>query len=302
MTPRSALRPRAAILGASLLAVALLQGCATAQNPDPIESWNRKVFSFNESLDENVLKPVATGYRNVTPEPVRIGFTNFVNNIKDVWSTINLFLQGRFNDGTHGIIRVSINSTLGLFGLIDLATPMQLDRPNEDLGQTFGVWGAGPGAYIVWPVLGPSTVRDSLGMPADMYFSASSVGDTPRQENLLRVWQGVNLRANLLDATNLLSDVALDKYAFIRDAYLQRRQNLIYEGNPPEPDEEAYAPYDDGSQEAGSDADPKAAEETAPDAASDAAPAAAAVSETAAVAPVPAAPPAGASGASAPDA
>jgi phospholipid-binding lipoprotein MlaA len=210
-----------------------LQGCATTQNPDPIESWNRKVFAFNEGLDDNVLRPVATGYRKVTPDPVRTGFTNFVNNIKDIWSTINLFLQGRFVDGTHGIMRVSINSTLGLGGLLDIATPMRLDRPNEDLGQTFGVWGAKPGAYIVWPVFGPSTLRDSLGMPGDMYFSASSVGSTVRQENLLRVWQGVNLRANLLGATNLLDDVALDKYAFVRDAFLQRRQNLIYEGDPP---------------------------------------------------------------------
>lgn len=245
---QSGRRPGVMILGAGLLAVAMLQGCATTQNPDPIESWNRKVFSFNESLDENVLKPVATGYRNVTPQPVRTGFTNFVNNIKDIWSTINLFLQGRFADGTHGIIRVTVNSTLGLGGLLDIATPMKLDRPNEDLGQTFGVWGAKPGAYIVWPVFGPSTLRDSVGMPGDMMFSASAVGHTVRQENVLRVWQGVNLRANLLNATDLLNDVALDKYAFVRDAYLQRRQNLIFEGNLPQEDEGTYAPYDDGSE------------------------------------------------------
>lgn len=242
---------RTAILCAALATMAALQGCATAQNRDPLESWNRKVFFFNESLDENVLKPVATGYRNVTPEPVRTGFTNFVNNIKDVWSTVNLFLQGRFVDGTHGILRVSFNSTLGLAGLLDVATPMQLERPNEDLGQTFGVWGVKPGAYIVWPVLGPSTVRDSVGMPADMYFSPSTLADTARQENLLRIWQGVHLRANLLHATNLVSDVALDKYAFIRDAYLQRRQNLIYEGDPPiEQGSDSDEPYEDDPVEA----------------------------------------------------
>lgn len=242
--PERPVMARAALLCAGLLTVVVLQGCATTQNPDPIESWNRKVFSFNESLDANVLKPVATGYRNVTPEPVRTGFTNFVHNIKDIWSTINLFLQGRFSDGTLGVIRVTVNSTLGLGGLLDIATPMKLDRPNEDLGQTFGVWGAKPGAYIVWPLLGPSTVRDSFGMPGDMYFSASSVGHTAEQVNLLRVWQGVNLRANLLNASDLVNDVALDKYAFIRDAYLQRRQNLIYEGDPPT-DDDAYEPYED---------------------------------------------------------
>jgi phospholipid-binding lipoprotein MlaA len=248
--PRSASGvARVAVLCLGLVTVASLQGCATAAHPDPMESWNRKVFSFNDALDENLLKPVAIGYRNVTPEPVRTGFTNFVNNIKDIWSTVNLFLQGRFTDGTLSVIRVSINSTFGFAGLLDVATPMQLERPNEDLGQTFGVWGAKPGAYIVWPILGPSTVRDSIALPADSYFSASIVGEAAAQKNLLRLWQGVNLRAGLLDATNLLNDVALDKYAFVRDAYLQRRQNLIYEGDPPAPDEEPYDPYDDEQSE-----------------------------------------------------
>ncbi|MFT3858821.1 MAG: VacJ family lipoprotein [Aquabacterium sp.] len=254
---------RAVALSLSLATVASLQGCATAARPDPMESWNRKVFSFNESLDANVLKPVATGYRNVTPEPVRTGFTNFVNNIKDVWSTINLFLQGRFKDGTMGVIRVSVNSVLGLGGLIDLATPMQIERPNEDLGQTLGVWGAKPGAYIVWPVLGPSTVRDSVGLPGDLYFSASKVGSTSSQENILRVWQGVNLRANLLDASELVNDVALDKYAFIRDAYLQRRQNLIFEGDPPQDDDGDEPVYYDDSD---ADAPPEAPAAPAPSA------------------------------------
>ena len=240
---------RSAMACAGLAAVMALHGCATARNPDPLESWNRKVFSFNESLDENVLKPVATGYRNVTPEPVRTGFTNFVNNIKDIWSTANLFLQGRFTDGTLGIVRVSVNSTFGLLGLLDIASEMRIDRPNEDLGQTLGAWGMGPGAYIVWPVLGPSTARDSLGLPADMYFSAAKVaGETAREKNLLRLWSGINLRANLLNATDLLSDVALDKYAFVRDAYLQRRQNLIYEGDPPGGDADED-PDDDGVDE-----------------------------------------------------
>jgi len=239
---------RACRLGAGLAllgALGGLQGCATAQNRDPMESWNRKVFSFNETLDDNVLKPVAKGYNDITPEPIRIGVRNFFGNIGDVWSTANLFFQGRFKDGTLGIIRVSINSTLGLAGLIDLATPMQLERPNEDFGQTLGVWGVKPGAYIVWPLLGPSTLRDSAGLPLDFQFSASSlVANTPRQANQMRVLSVVSLRAALLGASNLIDDVALDKYAFFRDAYFQRRQNLIYEGNPPEDDESSsYEPY-----------------------------------------------------------
>lgn len=229
---------KAAFMLAGLVLAGSLQGCATRQNPDPLESWNRKVFSFNETLDVNVLKPVAEGYKTVTPEPVRIGFSNFVNNLRDVWSTANLFLQGRFADGTLSVIRVSVNSTLGLAGLIDIATPMQLERPNEDFGQTLGVWGVKPGAYIVWPLLGPSTLRDSVGLPGDMYFSASTLATYPREANLLRAWQLVNTRANLLAAGNLLDDVALDKYSFVRDAYLQRRQNLIYDGDPPPDDEE----------------------------------------------------------------
>ncbi|MBI5925400.1 MAG: VacJ family lipoprotein [Aquabacterium sp.] len=240
-----------------------LQGCATRQNPDPLEPWNRKVFGFNESLDANVLKPVAEGYKAVTPEPVRTAVSNFVGNIKEVWSTANLFLQGRFKDGTLGVIRVSVNSTLGLGGLIDIATPMQLYKSNEDFGQTLGVWGVKPGAYIVWPVLGSSTLRDSVGMPGDMYFSPSTLGTYPREENLLRALQIVNARASYLSATNLVDDVALDKYSFVRDAFLQRRQNLIYEGDPPEEEElddpsqpENVAPPAAGASEVGAASGP----------------------------------------------
>ena len=233
------------LVAAALLATAL-QGCATRRNPDPIEPWNRQVFAFNESLDANVLRPVATGYNQVTPEPVRNSLRNVFNNIRDVWSTVNLFLQGRFRDGTVSVMRVTINTTLGIGGLVDWATPMRLDRPNEDFGQTLGVWGVKPGAYIVWPVLGPSTLRDSFSIPGDLYFSASTFGDSHAASFGLIGLQLISVRAGLLGATDLLDDVALDKYAFTRDAFLQRRQNLIYEGNPPEEDE----PLDDAEDEA----------------------------------------------------
>ncbi len=267
MQSHSARAPgKALALVAGVVLIGALQGCATRQNPDPLEPWNRKVFAFNESLDANVLKPVAEGYKAVTPEPVRTGVTNFVGNLKDMWSTVNLFLQGRFKDGTLGVIRVTVNTTFGLAGLIDIATPMQLYKSNEDFGQTLGVWGVKPGAYIVWPALGSSTLRDSVGLPGDMYFSMSTLATYPREENLLRALQIVNLRANYLSASNLVDDVALDKYAFVRDAYLQRRQNLIYEGDPPEEDEPEEPAPDGGAQgEAAPAVAPAAVPAPAPD-------------------------------------
>lgn len=246
MSEGQPLSPRRAVVRVAALTVALtlasgLPGCATRQNPDPLEPWNRQVFAFNESLDAQVLRPVAMGYNQVTPEPVRTSVRNFFNNVRDVWSTVNLFLQGRFRDGALSSMRVTINTTLGLAGLVDWATPMRLDRPNEDFGQTLGVWGVKPGAYIVWPLLGPSTLRDSASIPGDLYFSGSSFANSDRDVFLTSALQLVSLRASLLQASNLLDDVALDKYAFTRDAYLQRRQNLIYEGNPPEEDEDQDA-------------------------------------------------------------
>ncbi|RZI83001.1 MAG: VacJ family lipoprotein [Rubrivivax sp.] len=233
MTPRTWGRGLAATL---VVSTVLLQGCATRQNPDPFESTNRKVFSFNESLDNAILKPVATGYKNVTPQVFRTAVSNFGGNLKDIWSAINLFLQGHPGDGATQIMRVSVNTTFGLAGLIDIATPMRLERQNEDFGQTLGVWGVKSGAYIVWPLLGPSTARDSVGIPGDFYFSASNLFPSP-ESYAVGGLQLVNARAGLLDASNLLGDVALDRYSFVRDAYLQRRQNQIYNGEPPE---EAY--------------------------------------------------------------
>jgi phospholipid-binding lipoprotein MlaA len=228
---------KATTLAAALVVTLGLSACASPGKPDPLESWNRKVFAFNEKADVYLLKPAAEGYKAIAPEPVRTVVNNFAGNLKDVWSTANLFFQGRFKDGTLGVIRVTVNTTFGLLGTIDMASYMQLDRPNEDFGQTLGVWGVKPGAYIVWPILGPSTLRDTIGLPGDLYFSMSTLGTYPREVNLLRVADAVRLRATLLDAGNLIDDVALDKYAFLRDAFLQRRQNLIYEGDPPEEDE-----------------------------------------------------------------
>ena len=236
-------RSRALACAVSLPVVLALSGCATAHSPDPLESWNRGVFSFNETVDVHVLKPVAEGYVKVTPQPVRTGVRNFFGNIVDVWSSVNLFLQGRLKEGAASTMRVAVNSTLGLGGLIDLATPMRLDRFNEDLGQTLGVWGAPSGAYIVWPLMGPSSVRDSANIASSMTFSATTLIDGAREDNLARLLNVVSTRAAYLSATDLLDSVALDKYAFTRDAYLQRRQSLIDQGRTPaEVEEEEEAP------------------------------------------------------------
>ena len=236
-------RSRALACAVSLPVVLALSGCATAHSPDPLESWNRGVFSFNETVDVHVLKPVAEGYVKVTPQPVRTGVRNFFGNIGDVRSSVNLFLQGRLKEGAASTMRVAVNSTLGLGGLIDLATPMRLDRFNEDLGQTLGVWGAPSGAYIVWPLMGPSSVRDSANFVTSMTFSATTLIDGAREDNLARLLNVVSTRAAYLSATDLLDSVALDKYAFTRDAYLQRRQSLIDQGRTPaEVEEEEEAP------------------------------------------------------------
>ena len=237
---RAGTRTTRILAGGLLASLALLQGCATRQNPDPLEPMNRKVFSFNQTVDDNLLKPVATGYKAITPQPVRTAISNFGANFKDLWSAVNLFLQGSPGEGATQIMRVSVNSTLGLAGLIDIATPMRLERKNEDFGQTLGVWGVKPGAYLVLPFLGPSTLRDVVSLPGDFYFSHRLVIDDWGVANGISVLQLVNTRAGLLDVTNLLGDVALDPYSFVRDAYLQRRQSQIYNGDPPEEEQEDY--------------------------------------------------------------
>lgn len=260
--------PRRLLAAGLALAAALLQGCATTNNPrDPLEPLNRRIFGFNQAVDDAVLKPVAKGYDAITPQPVQTGVTNFINNIKDVWSAINLVLQGRPGDAAQEVLRVGLNSTLGMAGFVDVATPMQLERHNEDFGQTLGVWGAPPGAYLVLPILGPSTARDVIGLPGDLYFSASNLFGEPRDANAVRLWSGVHQRARALGATNLLGDVALDQYAFIRDAYLQRRQTLIYNGETPDDDE--VGGYDDDADDVEEGANAPAA---APTSSSSAAP------------------------------
>ncbi len=212
------------------LAVLLAQGCATGPNVnpvDPMEPLNRAIFNFNDGVDRTILKPVAVAYEQVTPSPVRTGVRNFFGNISDVWSVINNLLQLKIEDSLETLMRVSVNSTLGFGGLLDIGTEMRLSKNTQDFGQTLGVWGFGAGPYVVLPLLGSSSVRDSVGTVVDG--SADLVGyyrNVPAR-NSLEVVRVVDKRADLLSSTNILDQAALDKYSFSRDLYLKRRASSI---------------------------------------------------------------------------
>ncbi len=235
-------------LASGLLAAALvLPGCSTiqaarggpGQRVDPWENWNRKVFAFNEGLDEKVLKPVATAYSNVVPQPIRQGVDNFVGVASDAWSAVNNTLQGKFAPAVDSLFRVVANTLFGLF-VFDVATDLGIERQSEDFGQTLGRWGVGPGAYIVWPLFGASTLRDSVGLPLDRAASPALLINDGTLALGITTLQLINTRANLLGASRVLDDIALDKYTFVRDAYLQRRRSLVYDGDaPPLPEDDA---------------------------------------------------------------
>ncbi len=221
------------------LAIAWLASGCTAMTDrseayDPWEGLNRKTFAFNEALDRAVLKPVAQGYEKVTPGFVREGVNNFYGNLEDVATSLNNLLQGKIGEGLSDAGRVVVNSVFGVFGLWDIATPLGLEKHEEDFGQTLGAWGVAPGPYFVIPLLGPSTVRDAPAKAVDpgWYYPSRAIDNDP----LYWTWWGldkVRTRANLLKAESVLDQAALDKYSFMRDAWWQRRRNQVYDGRPP---------------------------------------------------------------------
>ncbi len=209
-------------------AAVLLSGCATSNNPrDPFEKFNRAVFSFNDAVDRTALKPAATVYKKATPEFVQTGVNNFFGNLSDLWSSVNNFAQFKGRDGMNDLTRFAVNSTFGLVGFLDIATPAGLRKHNEDLGQTLGYWGVPSGPYLMLPLLGPSTIRDTAVLPGDWWGDAwTHVNDIPWRNSGI-VLRAVDQRASVLDASNLLEDAALDRYEFIRDGYLQRRSSKV---------------------------------------------------------------------------
>ena len=225
------------LAGLALVAVMAsgLAGCAgTAGNPkDPWEGFNRAMFSFNETVDKAVIKPVAQGYDYVTPQPVQTGVGNFFGNIADVFTAVNNLIQGKPGEAVSDATRVALNTTVGILGVFDVATPLGLEKHDEDFGQTFGRWGVGDGPYVVWPLVGPRTVRDTVGYAVDAAVDPVWNVDHVPTRNSLAALRIVDTRASLLPAEKVIDDAALDKYTYMRDAYLQRRKSLIYDGNPP---------------------------------------------------------------------
>jgi phospholipid-binding lipoprotein MlaA len=230
---------RAALLVAALMLAACASG-PSANPRDPLEPFNRSIYGFNDAVDRAVVKPVATVYRDVLPSPVRTGVSNFFNNLQDLWSFVNNTLQLKAEGAGNSIVRFGVNTVFGLGGLIDIATEMRIERHSEDFGQTLGRWGVGAGPYVVLPFLGSSTVRDTAALPVDMKGNVvSQISDVPTRNSAL-ILNAVDRRSQLLDASQMLEEVALDPYTFTRDAYLQRRRSLVYDGNPP--DEDVYVP------------------------------------------------------------
>ena len=223
------------------LVLTVLAGCATVKSPDPRDPWesyNRAMFGFNEGVDRAVLKPVATAYQNVVPQMVRTGVGNFFGNLSDAWSMVNNVLQAKPEAALNSFWRVAVNSTMGLGGVLDPASEMQIQKHREDFGQTLGYWGVPTGPYLVLPLLGGSTLRDTAALPIDWYgYPLSHIGDTTWMYGLT-VLGIVDVRARLLDAGELADTAAIDPYTFRREALLQRRNNRAKDVD--EADEERY--------------------------------------------------------------
>jgi phospholipid-binding lipoprotein MlaA len=228
------------------ICLSLLAGCATTTSNDPrdpFEPLNRGIYQFNEHLDGVIVKPIAELYTGVVPPIVRTGVSNFFSNINDVIVALNNLLQGKVDKALSDIGRIAVNSTAGLLGVFDVATPIGLEKHDEDFGQTLGYWGLGDGPYIVLPLFGPSSARDTLGRIGDYFADPVTYVDPTRDRTILWGSRVISRRAELLDSKKLLDTAALDPYEFLRDAYLQRRRNLVYDGNPPrEKDDDRDAP------------------------------------------------------------
>lgn len=258
----SAIRPLLRLWLAAVV-IGLASGCATlppnaGQDPrDPWEKVNRNVFAFNEGFDAAVLKPAAELWAKL-PDAIRDCLSNAFFNLRGPSTAINNTLQGKPAEAVSDVGRFVINTTVGLVGCFDVATELGLEKHYEDFGQTLGVWGAGPGPYLMVPFLGPSNVRDAIGiLGVETVLDLNFWIDQPALEYSIFALRIVNQRAELLPADKLVNEAALDRYSFIRDAFLQRRRNLVYDGNPPrelDPDEDDDAVAPDAQAKRGADA------------------------------------------------
>jgi len=220
------------IIAATVAASAVLSGCATGpnRNPnDPLEPMNRAMYKFNDTVDTNIAVPIAKGYQKITPTPMRTAISNFFSNLGDLGNMANNLLQLRITDATQDLMRVAMNSVFGVAGLIDIATPAGLPKHHQDFGLTMARWGMPSGPYLVLPVFGPSTIRDGVGRAVDVRFNLLNYIE-PAARNPMYIAQFISARSDLLGATDLLKQAALDPYSFVRDAYLQQRKSLTYRG------------------------------------------------------------------------
>ena len=213
-----------------------LVGCASSGDPrDPLESLNRGTHSFNESVDKVVLKPLATGYDAVMPGFAKTGVRNFFSNLNDVTVLANDVLQFKLEQASSDFMRLAVNSTFGFLGLLDVASEMGLRKHDEDFGQTLGRWGVGSGPYLVMPFTGPSSLRDATGYFVDKAHTdlVWELDDVPTRNPVLAL-RVVSVRADLLEAKQVVDGAALDGYEFMRDFYLERRNSQVYDGKPPD--------------------------------------------------------------------
>jgi phospholipid-binding lipoprotein MlaA len=227
---------------------------AASRNPvDPYERFNRTMFNFNDKVDQYALKPAATVYKRVLPSFVQTGVYNFFGNLGDVWTAVNNLLQGRVADGVSDVMRFAVNTTFGLGGLLDIGSEAGLQKHRQDFGATLGVWGVQSGPYVVLPLLGSSTVRDSAALPVDFAGDPWTYVNPDPTRYIGTAVRVIDMRAGVLDASNLIEDAALDRYEFIRDAYLQRRAGKISSNRERGADSKYRALPDDDDVESKSD-------------------------------------------------
>jgi phospholipid-binding lipoprotein MlaA len=218
------------------LVLLALQGCATVKNADARDPWepmNRSIYQFNDAIDTVALKPAAQLYVQVLPGMVRTGVSNFMGNLGDVWSMANSAMQLKGQATVETFMRINVNTFMGLGGILDVASEMGIEKRREDFGQTLGYWGVQPGPYVMLPLFGPSTLRDALAFPVDMQGNVTNSLADEATRNALLVTRLVDTRAGLLKTVDAIKASSLDPYSFVRDAYLQKRRNDIYDGNPP---------------------------------------------------------------------